>query len=337
MTKTLQGRRLLVAALLAVAGVRSGAAQDTAGSVLLDQEEQLRLLAALQQYDRVTPLTGRLVSRGSGGATILVNRWIDDFAPLHPEAKFNIQGTGSTAGLDTLRHGGADIVPMSRPLNPAEADSLTAAFGHPPLQIVVALDALGVYVNRKNPIERLTFDQLDAIYSRAPRRGNTVAEHWADVGVRGPFGEHLIIRYSLDSVHSIYGLVRDTVLRDEDYRFDIQFERVPRGLVQSVGADDGGIALASIIFATRRTRLVPLVGADGVAYPPNYEEVSSGRYPLARPIYVVVNKTPGQPLQPLVLEFLRFVLSRRGQQIAAFGGNYPITPQQQQQALAQLE
>ena len=305
--------------------------------MLLDEAEQRHLLAKLTQYDRVAPLTGRLVSRGSGGASILINRWIDEFAPLHPQAVFNVQGIGTTAGLDTLRLGGADLVPSSRPLSAAEVDSFTAKFGHPPLQVVVALDALGVYVNKVNPIPQLSFNQLDAIYSRAPRGGQAVAEHWAEVGAPEPFGDRLITRYSLDTVHSIHSLVRDAVLAGEDYRFDVQFERVPRGMVQSVGADEGGIALASIIFATQRTRLVPLVGRDGVAYPPEYEDVSSGRYPLARPIFIVVNKAPGQPLQPLLLEFLRFALSRRGQQIAAFGGNYPITPEQQRAGLAQLQ
>jgi phosphate transport system substrate-binding protein len=327
---------LLLAIPLAVLEPRSGLAQDTAASVLLDSTEQVVLLARLSQYDRVAPLTGRLVSRGSGGATILVNRWIDDFAPLHPVAVFNVLGVGSSAGLAALRTGEADMMPSSRPLTAAEVDSFTAAVGHPPLQIVVALDALGVYVNKYNPIEKLTFDQLEAIYSRAPRGGRAPADQWRDVGVPAPFGERLIARYSLDSLNSIYSLVREQVLHGEDYRFDVKFEPVPRGMVQDVGADDGAIALASIIFATPRTRLVPLQGTQGAAYPPTQENVASGRYPLARPIYLIVNQAPGTPLPPLVGEFVRFAVSRRGQQIAAFGGNYPISPEQQRRALDQL-
>src|SRR5262245_17632525 len=142
---------LLTALLGVVLGAPPGAAQDTARSALMDQEEQIRLLAELSQYDRVAPLSGRLVSRGSGGATILVNRWIDDFAPLHPQAVFNIEGSGTSAGLAALRADSADIVPTSRPLTAEETDSLAAVFGHPPVQIVVALDAIGVYVNKKNP------------------------------------------------------------------------------------------------------------------------------------------------------------------------------------------
>jgi phosphate transport system substrate-binding protein len=326
----------MLAIPLALMPPRATPAQDTATSVLLDSTDQIDLLSRLQQYDRVAPLTGRLVSRGSGGATILVNRWIDDFAPLHPQAVFNVEGIGSSAGLAALREGEADITPSSRPLTREEVDSFTASFGHPPLQLVVALDALGVYVHKDNPVEQLSFDQLDAIYSRAPRNRRRGADHWRDVGVPPPFGDRVIVRYSLDSLNSVYDLVRDMVLGGADYRFDVSFERVPRGMVQDVGAIETAIAVASIIFATPRTRLVPVQASDGTAYPPTQENVSSGRYPLARPIYLVVNKAPGEPLPPLVLEFTRYALSRRGQQIAAFGGNYPISAEQQRQALAQL-
>jgi phosphate transport system substrate-binding protein len=328
---------LMLASLLASLSARPVAAQDTLPSVLLGPAAQLELLNRLVQYDRVAPLTGRLVSRGSGGATILINRWLDEFAPLHPAAVFNAQGIGSSAGLAALRRGETDIVPLSRPLTAAEEDSFRTAVGHPPLQFVVAMDALGIYVNKRNPIEQITFAQLDAIYSRAPRRGARTAEQWSDLGVTEPFGKNLIVRFGLDSMHSIYSLVREAVLLGEDYRFDVHFDRVPRGLIQSVGVEEGGIALASIIFATERTRLVPLAGEDGAGHPPTYEEVASGHYPLARPIYIVVSRPPEGPMTPLVREFLRFVVSRRGQQIAAFGGNYPITPEQQHLALEQLQ
>ena len=95
-------------------------------------------------------------------------------------------------------------------------------------------------------------------------------------------------------------------------------------IVQGVAANPGAIGFASIFFACKGVRVVPLAGADGRFYAPTLENVRSHNYPLGRFLYICVNKPPRQPLGGPAAEFLRFLLSREGQQIIAADGNIPL-------------
>ena len=130
--------------------------------------------------------------------------------------------------------------------------------------------------------------------------------------------------------------LQDYVMQGAQYRFDVQFETVPSSVVQAVGADDAGIGVASVMFATDRTRFVPLQGPDGGYQLPGYEETTSGRYPLVRPIRIVFNRRPDGAMNPVARDFLRFAVSRRGQQVIALATSYPLTVEQQNEALRAL-
>ena len=122
-------------------------------------------------------------------------------------------------------------------------------------------------------------------------------------------------------------------MQGAEYRFDVRFEVVPSSLVQAVGADDAGVGFASVMFATKRTRFVPLQAADGTYVLPSYENILSNKYPLTRPMRIVFNRKPDGSMNPAVREFLRFAVSRYGQRIIALAGSYPLTVEQQQEAL----
>ena len=94
--------------------------------------------------------------------------------------------------------------------------------------------------------------------------------------------------------------------------------------MQGVAAVPGSIGFASTFFACNRVRAVPIAGADGCLYAPTTENVGSHKYPLSRFLYICVNKPPREPLGDPAAEFLRFLLSREGQQIVADGGNIPL-------------
>jgi len=94
--------------------------------------------------------------------------------------------------------------------------------------------------------------------------------------------------------------------------------------VQGVAANPGAIGFASIFFDCKGVRVVPLAGADGRFYAPTTENVRSHQYPLSRFLYIYVNKPPRRPFSGPAVEFLRFLLSREGQQVVADGGNIPL-------------
>jgi len=54
------------------------------------------------------------------------------------------------------------------------------------------------------------------------------------------------------------------------------------------------------------------------------KNVMTGKYPMARFLYIYINKEPGKPMDPLVREFLKFVFSREGQQVVVKDGYLPL-------------
>jgi len=71
-------------------------------------------------------------------------------------------------------------------------------------------------------------------------------------------------------------------------------------------------------------RALPVAGDDGEFHEADYDNCLSGDYPLARFLMVYVNKKPGQPLDKLTLEFLKFVLTKEGQTIVEKDGYFPM-------------
>jgi phosphate transport system substrate-binding protein len=326
-------KRVVIIEMLAFAfSLRAQTNLPAGNTLLLDQKTVFDLTAGLTQYAEKANISGTITSSGGGIATILINRCAVEFVKIYPQSNLNIEGGGSAHGLEELMAGRADIVPFSRPLQADEVARFKTKFGYEPAEVIVAQDALGIYVNIANPIERLSLEQIELIYSRAPRDGQ-LAEFWADVGATGSVATQRIFRVSMSKVHGSYAYFRDLILHGENYRFDVNFESVPSSLVQAVGAEPAAIGCAGIMFATARTRFVPLKAADGEYLLPTYQNVVSGRYPFVREMRIVFNRKPDGSMNSVVREFLRFAVSRRGQRVIGLGDNYPLTAEQQQKAL----
>jgi phosphate transport system substrate-binding protein len=325
--------RFAILIFLAWLPARAATNQPPASGLLLDEKAVFDLTAGLSQYETVPQLSGKLASGGSGLVTILLDRWASEFGTIYPDVALDIQGGGSSASLPAFLEGKMDLMPMSRPLWPDELKQFKDKFGYEPSVIIVAQDAVGVYVNENNPLARLTLSQLDGIYSRNPKRGGVRSEFWRDLGVTGALGEERIARLCLSRAHGTHLFFRDAVMLGEDYRFDVHFEVVSSSVVQGVGADDAGIGFCSVMFATQRTRFVPLQATNGAYLLPSYQNIIGSQYPLTRPMRIVFNRKPDGSMNPVAKEFLRFALSRRGQRIIALAHTYPLTIEQQQKAL----
>ncbi len=319
--------------LLAAIPARAGTNLPPARSFLLDDETSFELTAPLKQYEKPSRLAGKVSSMGGGTAAILVNRWAAEFDDIFPDVVMDCHGGGVVNGLAALLEGKVDLLPMVRELEPDEVARFKAKFGYEPTQIVVAQDAEAVYVNKCNPLPGFTLAQLDAIYSQKSKRGGGRPEFWRELGVPAPLGDQRINRFCLVRAHSNYAYFQEHVMQGEEYRFDVHFEVVPSSVVQAVGADDAGVGFASVMFATDRTRFVPLQAADGHYLVPSYENIVNRKYPLVRPIRIVFHRKPDGSMNLAAWEFLRFTVSRYGQRIIALGGSFPLTLEEQTQAL----
>jgi phosphate transport system substrate-binding protein len=282
------------------------------------------LFDALPLYEPVVGLTGKITSIGASTTTNLVARLAAEFRRMYPDVTLQVTASLTSIGPAALLEGRADIVPMSRPLAPEEVQSFTKKYGYPPTEIKVAADALAIYVDKKNPVPVLTLGQLDGIFSQTQRRGGISIETWGQAGLTAEWADRRITLYGYGPDDGAHQFFQQQVLDGGAFRLSLRVEGGGSSIVQGVAADPGAIGFASVFFACKRVRVVQIAGADGRFYAPTEENVRSHRYPLSRFLYVCVNKPPLQPLGGPAAEFLRFLLSREGQQIVAAGGNIPL-------------
>jgi len=289
-------------------------------------EEPVRVDPALPKYEKTGGVSGTLNSIGSDTMNNLMTLWAEGFRKFYPNVKIQVEGKGSSTAPPALIAQTAQIGPMSRPMKDSERDQFEARFGYKPTEISVAVDALAVYVHKDNPISALSLPQVDAIFSKTRRLGYPKdIKTWGDLGLQGPWANRRISLYGRNSASGTYGFFKEHVLANGDFKDEVKEQPGSASVVQGVSADPAGIGYSGIGYRTSGVKAIALANKEGEpGVEPTPENVYAGSYPLARPLLVYVNKAPGQPLPPLVREFLAFILSREGQEIVVKDGYLPL-------------
>jgi phosphate transport system substrate-binding protein len=264
--------------------------------------------------------------------------WMEEFRKQYPGVNTQMEGKGSNTAPPALMAGIAQLAPMSRDMKPAEMDDFEKKFGYKPTKIRVSVDALAVFVNKDNPIKGLDFTQVDAIFSKtllmkAPKS----VETWGDLGLTGDWAGHPISLYGRNSASGTYLYFKDHCLKKGDFKDSVKEQPGTAGVVQGVTTDQYGIGYGGIGYITPGVKAIPLAVSGG-----NYVEATAvncynSTYPLSRYLNIYINKAPGKPLDPLVKEFIKFVLSKQGQQIVVKDGYYPILSDNVMEDLKKLD
>jgi phosphate transport system substrate-binding protein len=293
---------------------------------------------AIAVYKKASGVSGNITSVGSDTMNNMMTLWAEAFTRLYPNVKVQVEGKGSSTAPAALIAGTAQFGPMSRAMRPTEIDQFEAKYGYKPTLIRTSFDALAVYVNKDNPIEKLTLAQVDAIFSKTRKRGGKAANTWGDLGLTGDWAARPISVYGRNSASGTYGFFKEHTLKNGDYKNTVKEQPGSASVVQGVTEDRFGIGYSGIGYRTSGVKLVPLAEKDGGAYSDgNYADVKSGKYPLNRFLYIYINKAPGKPLDPLVKEFMKLVLSKEGQDVVVKDGYLPLSAEVLKQELAKLE
>jgi len=279
-----------------------------------------------KSYSRVSGISGNINSIGSDTLNNLMTLWAEGFRRQYPNVKIQIEGKGSSTAPPALIEGTAQFGPMSRKMKAKEIDKFEAKFRYKPTAFPVAVDALAVYVNKDNPIKGLSMEEVDAIFSKTRRRGHRVnIDTWGKIGLNGKWKNMTVSLYGRNSASGTYGFFKKNVLKKGDYKNQVKEQPGSASVVQGVTEDRGGIGYSGIGYRTSGVRGIPLAAESGAPfYEPTFANAFSGKYPLARFLYVYVNKAPGKPLPPLVREFFTFVYSQQGQMVVIKDGYFPL-------------
>jgi phosphate transport system substrate-binding protein len=280
---------------------------------------------ALPDYKSVSGVSGNLVSIGSDTLNNLMTLWSEGFRRSYPSVAVQIQGAGSGTAPPALIQGTAQFAPMSRPMRGTEIQQFEARYGYAPIAVRGAIDALGVFVHKDNPVSCLSLREIDAIFSSTRAGGaNAPITTWGQVGATGQWANRPIAKYGRNSASGTYGYFKEVALSGGDFAPDVREQPGSSTVVQGVAADVNGIGYSGVGYATADVKLLDIKGADGKCYKPNATDAGSGNYPIARFLYIYVNRNPNQQMEPLRAEFIRYVYSKQGQQDVARAGFFPV-------------
>ncbi len=279
----------------------------------------------LPNYTKTTGVSGNLTSIGSDSLNNLMTLWAEDFKKQYPNINIQIQGAGSSTAPPAMTESTANFGPMSRLMKDAEIQAFEKKKGYKPTAVPVGIDALAVFVHKDNPVKYLTMQQVDAIFSSTRKCGfPKAANKWGDVGLTGAWASRDLQLYGRNSVSGTYGYFKEKALCKGDFKNNVNEQPGSASVVQSVSSSINGIGYSGLGYKTSGVRSVALESKDGEIYDASEKNALSGKYPLARHLYVYVNKAPNKPLPPLEAEFLKLVLSKQGQQVVAKDGYIPL-------------
>jgi phosphate transport system substrate-binding protein len=290
----------------------------------LAHAQAVQIDAAIPSYEKVAGVSGNLNSIGSDTLNNLMTLWAEGFKAMYPNVNIQIEGKGSSTAPPALISGTAQLGPMSREMKSTEIDEFEKAYGYKPTAIKVAVDALAVFVHKDNPVKGLTLREVDAIFSSTLKRGGKPIVKWGDLGLGGEWATRPLSLYGRNSASGTYGYFKEQALNKGDFKASVKEQPGSSSVVQGIGSDIAGIGFSGVGYKTSGVRAVPLGEKPGSFVETTYENSLNGEYPLARFLYVYINRNPGAPMDKLTFEFLKYVVSKEGQQVVIKDGYFPL-------------
>jgi phosphate transport system substrate-binding protein len=309
-----------------------------------DLRAQVKVDPKLPAYEKTDGVSGRLKSIGSDTMNNEMTLWAEGFLRFYPAVQAEIEGKGTSTAPPALVAGTASFGPMSREMKNEEIDRFKEKYGYPPTGLPTSIDMLAVFVHKDNPIKGLSLAQVDAIFSKTRKAGYREVTTWGDLdedgelGVKGTeWASKPVSLYGRNSASGTYGYFKENALRNGDYKPEVKEQPGSSSVVSGVAGDRYGIGYSGIGYKTADVRALPLARGSGTTYvSTDPENAYSGRYPLARPLYVYINYNPGSDLDPLRREFIRYLYSKEGQLDVVKTGYLPVPASVAKKALASV-
>ena len=315
---------------------------------------EAKLVAGLPRYVPEQTVSGTIHLWGHGNRQLpwmhnLVDKWEAGFRRFHPGVTLDYQLWGTSSGIGALFTGIADIAILGEEMLPETAASFERAKGYPPLGIEIMTGSVDIrnfdyaqqfFVQQDNPLAHATLEQLDAIFGAEHRRGPKNIRTWGDMGLKGEWADKHITPYGWAIDDSFGEFLKGALLEGSHrwncdlvehvhiYRADGTIYDHGQQILDDLAKDRYGIAVSNIRYAGPDVKPLAIgVNAAGPFYQATKETLIEHRYPLARTLPAIVDRPPGTELPPKVKEFLRYLLSREGQEVVNEDGRYlPLSP-----------
>jgi phosphate transport system substrate-binding protein len=244
--------------------------------------------------------------KGSDTMVNLGQAWAEAYMKQNPGTSIAVTGGGSGTGISAMVNNTCDIAEVSREMKESEI-KLVESKGHTPNKIVVALDGLAVIVNPANNISELTIDQLADIFTGK-------IKNWKELGGRD--AKFVLLSREVNSGTHVY--FKEHVLRKgkaegkEEFTPEALLLSSSQAIADEVSQNLDAIGYYGMGYITAKEKALKIAKEKNApAVPPTMENVTSGAYPISRPLLMY---TKGEPIG-LVKSFIDYVLSPAGQEI----------------------
>ncbi|WP_218082459.1 PstS family phosphate ABC transporter substrate-binding protein [Anthocerotibacter panamensis] len=272
-------------------------------------------------------LAGTITVKGSDTMVNMAAKWASAYQAKNPETKIQVTGGGSGTGLKSLIDGQVNLANASREIKQKEVDNAERN-GISPFEIKTSIDGLAVIVNKSNPVKKLTYQELQAIFTGQ-------ITNWKDVGGK----DAPISLYGRENSSGTYEYFREEVLQNKDYAASTKVLQGTAALADAVSKDVNGIAYGGVGYFVSRKDIDTLsVKKKGGYVDPivkgqiNDRAISQGIYPISRFLYIYSNGTPAGEVK----KYIEWILGPEGQKIA--GEEYvPLNPSTAKAELKKLE
>ena len=255
-------------------------------------------------------------NKGSDTIVNLALAWAEEYQIINPTVQLSVTGGGSGTGIAALINGTVDIANASRKMKDEEKNTALSN-GSDPVEFVIARDAIAIIVNLENPVDNLTLQQISDIYSGK-------INNWQEVGGE----DRPIVRLSRETNSGTHVYFLEEVIRlgqkENKTLFSQDTLLLPssEGIGAEIRQNPNAIGYDGLGYVTEGLKVVGVaIRAGGEYILPSPESVNSGKYPIARDLYMYTN---GQPTG-IIKEYLDWILSDEAQLIVAELGFVPIT------------
>lgn len=254
------------------------------------------------------PNQRRVTLKGSDTMVMLVQLWTE-YYPERKEVQFQVTGGGSGVGIAALLNATTDICSASRPIKKMEIARLNELYGSSGVEVRVATDGIAVYVNKSNPISKMTIEQVRKVF---------IGEYknWEDLG--GP--DERIILYSRENSSGTYEFFKDKVLKKKDFAANAQNLVGTSALISAVSKDPFGIGFSSAAFAEGISTVALAKDDSSNYYLPTEESIGNATYPVSRFLYFYMREDPKGDIK----KFIDWILTPEGQAIVHKAGYFPV-------------
>ncbi len=255
--------------------------------------------------------------KGSDTMVNLAQAWAEAYMEENQTEFIAVTGGGSGTGLSSLISKTCDIAMSSRNIKEKEIN-LAKNKGVMPYEIKVALDGLAVIVHPSNPIEKLTIEQLAAIFTGK-------ITNWKELGGKN----EIIVVLSREVNSGTHVYFKEHVLRQNDPLSKEEFSpsalmlSSSQAIADEVASNSAAIGYYGMGYLSNMQKAVSIAKDQKSEYvAPAIDNVVSGKYPISRPLFVYTNCEP----KGIVKKFIEFALSKKGQEIVIKTDFVPVKP-----------